>query len=95
MTRKKLTLCCSVRRFNADRHSNLLTACDSWGGQRSKLNDTSWPHPVRRLRGERALEALLAEPADGGWRTVRKAGIHLDNADYIAGELGPLVSERV
>ena len=50
---------------------------------------------MRRLRGERALEALLAEPADGGWRTVRKAGIHLDNADYIAGELGPLVSERV
>ena len=55
----------------------------------------SWPHPVRRVHDERALDALLAEPAGGGWRTVRKAGIRLDNADHIAGELGPLVGERV
>ena len=55
----------------------------------------SWPHPARRIHDERALDASLAEPAGGGWRTVRKAGIRLDNADYIAGELGPLVGERV
>ena len=51
--------------------------------------------PVRRVHDERALDALLAEPAGGGWRTVRKAGVRLDNADYIAGELGLLVGERV
>ena len=50
---------------------------------------------MRRVHDERALDALLAELAGGGWRTVRKAGVRLDNADYIAGELGPLVGERV
>ena len=50
---------------------------------------------MRRVHDERALDALLAEPAGGGWRTVRKAGVRLDNADYIAGELGLLVGERV
>ncbi|MDD9993876.1 MAG: Mu transposase C-terminal domain-containing protein [Rhodospirillales bacterium] len=50
---------------------------------------------MRRVHDERALDALLAEPASGGWRTVRKAGIRLENADYIAGELGPLVGELV
>lgn len=50
---------------------------------------------MRRVRDERALDALLAEPTGSGWRTVRKAGIRLDNADYIVGELGPLVGERV
>ena len=59
-------------------------ACRAW-----------WPHAVRRVHDERALDSLLAEPAGGGWRTVRTAGIRLDNADYIAGELGPLVGERV
>jgi len=50
---------------------------------------------VRQVHDERALDALLAEPAGSGWRTVRKAGIRLDNADYIAGGLGPLAGERV
>ena len=50
---------------------------------------------MRRVHDERALDALLAEPAGSGWRTVRKAGVRLDNADYIAGELGLLVGERV
>ena len=86
----------------------LQERCDAWcdavygrrphgglGGASPFARRASWPHPVRRVHDERALDALLAEPAGGGWRTVRKAGIRLDNADYIAGELGPLVGERV
>ena len=86
----------------------LQERCDTWcdavygrrphsglGGVSPFARRSSWPHPVRRVHDERALDALLAEPAGGGWRTVRKAGIHLDNADYIAGELGPLMGERV
>ena len=86
----------------------LQERCDVWceaiygrrphsglGGASPFACRASWPHPVRRVHDERALDALLAEPAGGGWRTVRKAGIRLDNADYIAGELGPLVGERV
>ncbi len=86
----------------------LQERCDAWcdavygrrphgglGGVSPFARRASWAHPVRRVHDERALDALLAEPAGGGWRTVRKAGIRLDNADYIAGELGPLVGERV
>ena len=86
----------------------LQERCDTWcdavygrrphgglGGASPFARRASWPHPVRRVHDERALDSLLAEPAGGGWRTVRKAGIRLDNADYIAGELGPLVGERV
>ena len=86
----------------------LQERCDAWcdavygrrphsglGGTSPFARRASWPHPARRIHDERALDALLAEPAGGGWRTVRKAGIRLDNADYIAGELGPLVGERV
>ena len=86
----------------------LQERCDVWceavygrrphsglGGASLFVRRAPWPDPVRRVHDERALDAMLAEPAGGGWRTVRKAGIRLDNADYIAGELGPLVSERV
>jgi hypothetical protein len=38
---------------------------------------TSWRAPVRRIRDERALDALLAEVA--GTRTIEKKGIRLDN----------------
>ena len=55
----------------------------------------AWAEPVRQVRDERALDALLAAPAGGGWRTVGKDGIRLDTVDYIAGPLGPLVGERV
>ena len=40
---------------------------------------------MRRIQDERALDALLAEPAGGGWRTIRKSGIRLGNPDCIAG----------
>ena len=55
----------------------------------------SWTEPVRRIQDERALDALLAELAGGDWSTIRKSGIRLGNLDYIAGELAPLVGERV
>ena len=55
----------------------------------------AWTGPIRRIGNVRALDALLAAPADDGWRTVRKGGIRLDNVDYIAGPLGGIVGERV
>ena len=86
----------------------LQERCDVWcdavygrrphsglGGASPFARRASWTGPVRRVHDERALDALLAEPAGGCWRTVRKAGVRLDNADYIAGELGLLVGERV
>ena len=56
---------------------------------------TTWQGEVRRIHDERALDALLAEPAGSGWRTVCKKGIRLDSVSYIAGPLGSLVGERV
>ena len=86
----------------------LQAKCDSWcavvyerrphaglDGASPFARAASWAEPVRRVHDERALDALLAEPAGGGWRTVGKKGIRLDNVDYIAGPLGPLVRERV
>ena len=55
----------------------------------------SWTGELRRIVDERALDALLAAPADDGWRTVRKGGIRLGHVDYIAGPLGGIVGERV
>ena len=55
----------------------------------------SWTGPVPKVCDVHALDALLAEPAGGGWRTVGKKGIRLDNVDYIAGPLGGLTGERV
>ena len=56
---------------------------------------TSWTGQIRRVRDARALDALLAEPAGGGGRTVGKKGLRVDGGIYIAAELGPLVGERV
>ena len=67
---------------------------DGLGGASPFARAASWDGPVRHVRDERALDALLAEPAAGG-RTVGKSGIRLDNAVYIAPEIGPLVGERV
>ena len=82
--------------------------CDHWceavygcephaglGGVSPANRARSSAEPVRRVHDERALDALLAEPAGDGWRTVGKKGIRLDNVNYIAGDLGPLVRERV
>ena len=55
----------------------------------------SWTGRIKRIGDVRALDALLAAPADDGWRTVRKGGIRLGNVDYIAGPLGGIVGERV
>ena len=68
---------------------------DGLGGATPFARAAGWTGSVRHVHDERALDALLAEPAGNGWRTVRKGGIRLDNVDYIAGPLGPLVGERV
>ena len=86
----------------------LQARCDAWceavyerrphdglGGDTPFARATSWAGPVRRVRDERALDALLAAPAGGGWRTVGKDGIRLNTVDYIAGPLGSIVGERV
>jgi len=39
-----------------------------------------WREPVRRVTDERALDVLLAEPADGGGRTVQKQGLRVQGA---------------
>ena len=86
----------------------LQARCDSWcravyerrphsglGAATPFDRAISWAAPVRRVHDERALDALLAVPAGGGWRTIGKGGIRLDSVDYIAGPLGGLVRERV
>ena len=86
----------------------LQTYCDRWcddiygrephaglGGLSPFERAASWAGPVRKVLDERALDALLAEPAGEGKRTVGKGGIRLAHVDYIAGALGALVGERV
>ena len=68
---------------------------DGLGGLSPFERVNSWTGELRRIVDERALDALLAAPADDGWRTVRKGGIRLGNVDYIAGPLGGIVGERV
>jgi transposase InsO family protein len=52
----------------------------------------AWPHPVRRIEDERALDVLLGE---GVWRTAQKKGIEIDGAWFIAPELERHVGEKV
>ena len=86
----------------------LQAECDRWcraryerrphsglGGLSPFERAGAWTGTVRTVRDERALDALLAAPAAGGWRVVGKGGIRLDNVDYIAGPLGRLDKERV
>lgn len=86
----------------------LQARCDAWceavyerrphgglDGATPFARAASWAGKVRRVRDERALDALLAKPAGDGWRTVVKDGIRLDNVFYIAAPLGALVKERV
>ena len=56
---------------------------------------TSWSGDIRRIADERALDALLAEAAGNGRRTVRKEGLHVGTRRYIAGPLGRLVGQKV
>lgn len=51
---------------------------------------------ARKIQNERALDVLLAEaPGNNGLRTVRKSGIQLDNAWFIAPELEAFVDQQV
>jgi transposase InsO family protein len=40
----------------------------------------AWREPVRRVTDARALDLLLAEPADGGVRVVQKKGVRVEGA---------------
>ncbi len=86
----------------------LQSRCDAWcesvygrrpheglGGETPFSRAASWSGEVRRIREERALDALLAAPAGDGWRVVQKKGIAVEGGVHIAAELGPLVGERV
>lgn len=88
--------------------AQLQSFCDDWctkryehaehGGLKSRTPfqvAAAWVGPVRRIEDERALDMLLAEPAEGGARTVLKKGIGVEGAWFIAAELGDLVGERV
>lgn len=55
----------------------------------------AWRQPVRRIENDRALDLLLAEPAEGGWRTIQKKGVAAEGTFFLAPELGALVGERV
>ena len=56
----------------------------------------SWEGEVRRVTDERALDALLTPPVQGGGaRVVSKKGIPVAGVHYIAPELGRLVKRRV
>lgn len=92
--------------------AELQGACDAWidtvygrephqGLAGRSPFEAAAGQPVRTisddpLAGERALDVLLAEPADGGgWRTVQKKGLKVDGAWFVAPELGALVGEGV
>ncbi len=52
--------------------------------------------PIRTVADDRALDILLAEaPANNGLRTVQKKGIELDQAYFIAPELGARIGDQV
>lgn len=65
-------------------------------GTSPMLKAVSWTGEVRTIDDERALDMLLAEAPDtDGYRTVQKKGIRVENAYFIAPELGAFVGERV
>ena len=65
------------------------------GGASPFERAASWAGERRRV-DERALDALLAEPAKGGGRRkVNKNGLHVDGGEYIAGELGDHMDQWV
>ena len=64
-------------------------------GGRSPWEAARAAPPLRRVTDERALDALLAEPAGGGTRRVGKRGVRVGGRDYIAPELGARVGDTV
>jgi transposase InsO family protein len=56
-----------------------------------------WDKPIRKVPEDRVhdLDLLLAEASEGGYRTVTKSGIRIDNHSYIAPELSAYVGQRV
>lgn len=55
-----------------------------------------WEAPVNKIYDERALDILLAPaPGDGGFRTVGKKGIRVDNYAFIHEDLWAHVERRV
>ena len=87
----------------------LQDVCDTWcdglyareghgglGGRSPFEVASAWPHTVRRIENERALDILLAEAPDNkGWRVVGKRGIAVQGRHYMAGPLGGLIGARV
>ncbi len=87
----------------------LQSFCDRWaedvygrrqhpglGGKSPWQVATEWPHPVRRIRDERALDVLLLPaPGGDGTRRVTKKGIRLDGALYDHPALGGLEGRDV
>jgi len=87
MTSEELQVVCD-RWCNAMYHQNPHS---SLGGRTPTEVARAWPHPIRRITDERALDILLSEaPGDGGIRTVSKKGIKVDNVHYIAPEIAAL-----
>lgn len=83
--------------------AELQERCDAWcesvygrrphdglAGASPFARAASWAGPVKWIHDERALDALLAEPAGDGKRTVVKGRIKVDGGIYIAAELGSL-----
>ncbi|WOF75345.1 Mu transposase C-terminal domain-containing protein [Parvibaculaceae bacterium PLY_AMNH_Bact1] len=65
-------------------------------GQSPKLQALSWAGTLSTISNERALDVFLAEAPDTeGLRVVGKKGIRVENALFIAPELGAHVGERV
>lgn len=65
-------------------------------GQSPKLQAVSWTGTLSKISNERALDVFLAEAPDTeGLRVVSKKGIRVENALFIAPELGAHVGERV
>jgi putative transposase len=84
----------------------LQAFCDQWcefryahrvhgqlGGLSPFQKALSWTGATRRIEDEHALDLLLAPVA--GTRTVRKKGIEVDGAWFVANELGLHVGEAV
>ncbi len=83
--------------------------CDRWtvgyhnrphrgiGGRTPQQRIDAWPTPLRAVSDPRVLDLLLLEaPGGDGWRTVTKAyGVRVDSFEYMAGELGLYVGERI
>ncbi len=86
----------------------LQKLCDEWCTARyeRRVHDglestpfervASWPHPVRKVEDERALDVLLVAPPRGGnGRTVGKKGVQVGEHHFFAAELGVRVGARV